>query len=152
MRTSSVQYLSGNLTCKLHEDDERVFFHVRNNIVTSGHILARNLLAGDEIGGLTHFALGSGALATEKTDTSLGAELLRFPVTAVARRPGAGGSAIIEIHYVLPADVGNDQTYREAGVFNAASGGYMYARVQFPTPLVKTQGLRPSFTWEFVIR
>lgn len=114
---------------------------------TGGRNLLIDCLAYDGIGiaplGLTHIALGTGSTAPTNNDTALAAELLRDVVTGRTKN-----SLKLTLKYYLPANQGNGNTIREAGLFNAATLGTLYARYVLSNPVVKTSSIAVVFAWE----
>lgn len=49
--------------------------------------------------------------------------------------------------YYLGSGSANGNTLGEAGLFNAASGGTMFARVKLSPTIVKTSSIAVTFTW-----
>lgn len=113
-----------------------------NLVTTAGRNMLRDFLANTGVAGITHYALGTSATAATLADTALGAEVLR---TTVAIWNTA--SASLEVRFYLGSTQGNGSTLAEAGLFNAASGGSMYARYVLASPIVKTSAVAVTFTW-----
>lgn len=117
-----------------------------NLVVLAGRNLVRDAING--AGGsytLTHFAVGTGTAAPASTDTALGAEVWRDVVTK--RTPDAGK---LTIHYYLSSTAANGNALTEAGLFNAASGGTMFARVKY-SAINKTASISVTYAWEINI-
>lgn len=114
-----------------------------HNLVT---LVGRNMIRDAlDLGSVTppsRFALGTGNTAVAASQVGLAAEVWRDVFTAKTT-----GSASIEIKYFLTSIVANGNTLREAGLFNAASGGDMYARVVFTEDIVKTSSIAVLFVW-----
>lgn len=104
-----------------------------NMVVASGRVLAINRLANSSQSVLTHAAIGSGAIAPAEGNTALGAELARVAFDTAG---GVIASATVTYSATIPAGTGTG-TVAEAGLFNAVSGGTMFARVTF-APITKT--------------
>lgn len=117
---------------------------VQHNLaVTAGRNLIRDLLAGDAVAGLTHFALGTSGTAVQASDTALGVEVHRDIFTTTTK-----DSAKLTIEYFLSSVSANGYTLREAGLFNDGTAGSMYARVVLSNPIEKNASKSLTFTWE----
>ncbi len=116
---------------------------VHNLAVLSGRNLIRDLLAGDDINGLSHFALGTDNTEVSTHDQGLTNEVFRAQITKFEKYP-----AKLNVVYYLSSLNCNGKTLREAGLFNAASDGSMYARVIFNKPITKNENKAVTFTWE----
>lgn len=113
-----------------------------NLVVNAGLNLIRDLLDGDAVAGITHFAVGTGTTAVTASDTALVTEVSR---AAVAGRTSNAQQLVVS--YYLPSGTANGNTLAEAGIFNAASGGTMFARVKLSPTIVKTASIAVTFTW-----
>jgi hypothetical protein len=96
---------------------------------------------------ITHFGLGAGtnsgdAVTAAQTDLQ-GATKIRDALTAKV----ATTDAALVCQYYLTSATGNGNTFEEAGLFTAASGGTMYNRLVLGTPIVKTASVAVSFVW-----
>lgn len=116
--------------------------HSKNLVVTAGRNLIRDFLHGDSVTGLTHFAVGTGTTAVTAGDTALVTEVHRATFTSKTK-----SSAQLELKYYLDTATANGNTLAEAGLFNAGSGGTMYARVVLASTIVKTSSIAVTFTW-----
>jgi hypothetical protein len=114
-----------------------------NLVVTTGLNLIRDLLNGDAVAGLTYFAVGTGTTPVASTDTTLAAEVFRDAVTQTIK-----GTAELTVKYFLPTTQANGNTLAEAGLFNAASVGTMFARVVLAATIVKTSAIEVTFAWD----
>lgn len=137
--------LGANVAVEVHDAStgvviERMSAH--NLVVNDGLDLVRDLLDGDSVAGLTHFAVGTGTAATAAGDTALGAEVLR---DAVGSRTSNAQQLVIS--YYLASGSANGNTLGEAGLFNDASAGTMFARVKLSPAIVKTASIAVTFTW-----
>lgn len=120
---------------------------VENLVVTAGLNLIRSCFSAGTGTQITHFGLGAGAgsttaVAAGQTDLQ-GATKTRAVLTAT----DATTAATLVCQYYLGSATGNGNTYNEAGLFTAASGGTMYNRVLLATPIVKTASVAVSFVW-----
>ena len=111
-----------------------------NLVVDVGLDLLRDLVYGDAET-LTHGAVGTDATAPAAGDVALGAEVFRDQIAQRTKQSGA-----LVIKFVLGSQQANGETLREAGLFNAASAGTMYARVT-PEELAKTDAILVVYTW-----
>jgi hypothetical protein len=117
-----------------------------NLTVTAGMNLVRDFLANESPVGITHFAIGTGSTAPASTDTALVTELLRDLVTQRIKT-----SLSLTLKYYLPANQGNGSVLREAGLFNAAAGGTMYARYVLSSPITKNSSIAVVWAWELTL-
>lgn len=113
-----------------------------NLVVTAGLNLIRDALNGGTIDPISHFAVGTGSTAVTAGDTELDTEVEREVVTAKTT-----GSASLVIQYYLASGTANGNTLAEAGLFNDATAGDMYARVVLGSTIAKTAAVAVSFTW-----
>lgn len=116
---------------------------VHNLVVTAGLNLLRDAINTGTCAFVTHFALGTGTTAVQPSDTTLGTEVVR---EALADKNDDEDAQLV-CQYYLASGVGNGNTLAEAGLFTAASGGTMYARVVLADPIIKTAAVATSFTW-----
>jgi hypothetical protein len=114
----------------------------RNLVVSGGLDLIRDLLDGDAVAGLTHFAVGTGTGAVSATQTGLGDEQFRDTVT---QRTSNAQQLIVS--YYLASGSANGNTLSEAGLFNDASAGTMFARVLLSPGIAKTTAIAITFNW-----
>lgn len=130
--------------CKIDAATGRIVGVVRrhNLVPTAGRNLLRDFLAGDGPAALSHVALGTGTTTPAATDTALQAEVFRDVITQRIK-----DTAKLTVKYYLGTQYANGYTLAEAGLFNAATGGVMYARVTFP-PDAKTVSQAWTFTWD----
>ena len=129
---------TGTLYYQIEEDGP--LYVAKNQIVSTYRNVAAKALAGS--GTITHFALGGGSTAAAKGQTALISETYRASVTE-----RTAGSTTVTIKYRFPSNAGNGVTYREAGLFDAASGGNMFARIVLSSPIDKTSSIAPLFSW-----
>ena len=111
-----------------------------NLVVSAGLDLLRDLVYGGAVT-MSHGAVGTDATAPAAGQVALGAEVFR---DQISQRTKAAASLVIK--FVVGSQQANSQTLREAGLFNAASGGTMYARVT-PDPVSKTDAILVVYTW-----
>lgn len=114
-----------------------------NLVPTAGRNLLRDFLNGDAPAGITHFGIGTGSTAASNNDTALGTQVLRDVVTSKTK-----DVLKLTVKFYLAAGVANGNTLREAGLFNHASAGTMYARYVLSSAIVKTSSIAVTFTWE----
>ena len=115
---------------------------LHNLVVNAGLNLIRDLLDGDAVAGLTHFAVGTGTTAVAASQTALVTETFRAAVTS---RTSSAES--LSVKYYLPSGSANGGTLAEVGLFNAASSGTMFARAKLASTIAKTSSVTVTFTW-----
>lgn len=116
---------------------------MHNLAVTAGRNLLRDFLNGDTVTGLTHFAVGTGTNDVTAADTALQTEVFRDTITKKTK-----DAAKLTVQYYLASGSANGYTLAEAGLFNASTGGIMYARVKFASTIAKTVSIAVTFTWD----
>jgi len=114
----------------------------KNLVVSSGLDLIRDLLDGDSVAGLTHFAVGIDTGAVSASQASLGDEQFRDTVTQ-----RTSNAQQLVVSYYLASGSANSLALSEAGLFNAASGGTMFARVLLSPVINKTAAVAITFNW-----
>jgi hypothetical protein len=120
---------------------------LENLVVTAGLNLIRACFDAGTGTAITHFGLGAGtnssdAVTAAQTDLQ-GATKIRDALTAKV----ATTDATLVCQYYLTSATGNGNTFNEAGLFTAASGGTMYNRIVLGTPIIKTASIAVSFVW-----
>lgn len=156
--------MHGRLTLRVSDREGRLVYEqpCKNRIVTSGRRLVAQMFGGVATGPtptrVTHMAVGTDGTAPADTDTSLRAQRGdRKPIGDVTyvefNEAGAGGQ-IRRIRATLTAEfdfgeANGGEPLREAGVFNAATGGVMYNRVVFD-PVTKTNAFKLTLLWDIV--
>lgn len=141
--------LTGTLT--IHEKDPRTgklrfVSRDRNTIAAAGFAELVQFLVGNAASGPSHLAVGTDATAAAESQTALVAEVARGQLT---NRTASGKKAVYV--YTMPASLGAGNTLREAGLFNAPTGGAMFNRVVLATPYEKTSTNLPVFTFEIAL-
>jgi hypothetical protein len=91
---------------------------------------------------VTHIAIGTDGTAALRTDTALGAEVIRSVPTAVIDY----SAYEVGFKLFLSASQGNGSTFREIGLFDAPSGGNMFARSTSFAPIAKNSAITITFT------
>jgi len=114
----------------------------RNLVVSGGLDLVRDLLDGDAVDGLTHFAVGTDTGTVSSSQTSLGDEQFRDTVT---QRTSNAQQLIVS--YYLASGSANGNTLSEAGLFNDPTAGTMFARVLLSPVIPKTAAVAVTFNW-----
>lgn len=114
-----------------------------NLVVNAGLNMIRDMVNGTSVAGVSRFAIGTGTNPVQATDTALQTEVLRDVFTG----PATTGAQNLTIQYYLSSTSANGNTLTEAGLFNAASAGTMYARVLLASAIVKSSAVAVSFTW-----
>jgi hypothetical protein len=115
---------------------------VKNLSVLTGRNLIRDFLYGDAVTGLTHFAVGTGAVAPVAGNATLGAEVFRDTITALTKADGK-----LTVTYYLASGSANGHTLTEAGIFTAAIAGTMYSRAVY-TGIPKTSSIAITYSWD----
>jgi hypothetical protein len=114
-----------------------------NLVVLVGRNVLRDAIYGETVIPYpTRFALGTGSTAVNAAQTQLVNEVWRDVFTTKTK-----SEAQVEIRYFLTSTTANGNTLNEAGLFSAASGGTMYARVVFSEPIVKTSSIAVLYVW-----
>jgi hypothetical protein len=113
----------------------------KNRAVDVGLTMIRDLIHGDTIAALSHCAVGTNTTATTATHTVLGAEVLRGAFVQKTK-----GTKSVTLRWVVGSQQANGNTLTEWGLFTAAVGGNMYARV-VADPIVKTVAVSVLATW-----
>lgn len=141
--------VSVNLTTEIHDAETGATldrFEVHNLVVNAGLDLVIAALNGTAITGVTHMATGTGATAIAAANTTLELEVTREAVTS---KTISGQSLIVK--YYLGSTVGNGNTLRKVGLFNAASVGTLIAAALLSTTIPKTSAIAATFTWTITL-
>jgi len=149
MRTNDAIQLTANVTIEVCDaaSGRLLRREQRHNLVTlAGRNLVRDLFNGlSPAGAITHFAVGTGTATPTANDTALVAEVFRDAVTK--RTPDVGK---LTLQYYLPSTAANGYALAEAGLFTAATGGTLVARVVFQA-INKNASLSVTYTWDLTI-
>lgn len=140
----------GNLEVRVHDAATGKLLSVQrvsNLVVTAGLSLTAIRLAGTAQAAITHFALGTSSTAVSAGQTALVAEVTREVVTQLI----TSTPAELQVKYYLGTTVGNGNTLREAGLFNAGASGTMFARALLSAAIVKTSAVTATFTWTITL-
>ena len=114
-----------------------------HNLVTNAGLnLVRDLLDGDSVAGITHFAVGTGSAVVTALDTALDNEVFRGGVTS---RDTSAQQLIVK--YYLGSTEANGSILTEAGLLNASSGGTLFARVLLTPAINKNSAIAVTFSW-----
>jgi hypothetical protein len=143
--TSDTVGLQTNVTVTVHDASTGEVLgeqRAHNLVVNDGLNLIRDLLEGTATGPITHFALGTDSTPVTASDTALGVEVFRDVLAGTT----ANAQQLVLSYYLNSADA-NGNTLSEAGLFNAASAGTMFARVALSPPIAKTAAVAVSFFW-----
>lgn len=146
MIDSETLRLGANILIEAHDVETGELIHseeVHNLVVTAGRNLIRDLLSGTSTAELSHFGVGTSSTAVSASDTDLGA-VIGSGRDAITSFTSASGS--LAVKYYLNSSTGNGSTLREAGIFNASSGGDMFARAVY-SAIVKTSSITVTFSW-----
>ena len=118
-----------------------------NLIVTAGRNLVRDRIYGSSSAAISHFWVGTSSQAVAATDTDLIAAVAGSR-QAITQSVVASGQ--LTVKYFLPSGTANGSTLREAGIFNAVSGGTMLARATHGA-IVKTSSVQVIYSWVITI-
>lgn len=132
--------LTGDLTLELFRHGVSVQkTEIKNMVVDSGRNLIAKLLIGDSVSP-THIALGSGNTAPVTDQIAL--------VSEIGTRRVFNSSYTIDnvATFVTTFPAGSSASIREAGIFNAITGGDMICRTSFNT-IAKTTVDSLVVTW-----
>jgi len=124
----------------------REIVRAHNLVSNVGLNQLRDALAGEAVTFPTHFALGTGSTAPASGDVALEAEVYREQITQTTK-PGTGH---VQYRQYLSSQDGNGYNFAEAGLFNAAAGGDLFARVTF-SPDEKTNAEAWTLTWDVTV-
>lgn len=113
----------------------------KNLVTSSGRDIVRDLLNEVTDTGLTHIAIGTDSTAVVTGDTALGVEVYRNSIT---KRQSSPQSLILSLY--VPSTAANGSTITEAGIFNAASAGNLFARAVH-AGIAKTSSIALFYTW-----
>jgi hypothetical protein len=114
----------------------------KNLVVSGGLNLIRDLLDGDAVAGLTHFAVGTDTSLVSAIQTTLGTEVFRDTVTQ-----RTSNTQQLIVSYYLASGSANGNTLSEAGLFNDATTGTMFARVLLNPAVPKTSAVAVTLNW-----
>lgn len=129
--------VKGWLTIK--DEDGNVLVDKQNLVVNGGLAFLANALVAASSSPFTHIAVGSGSTAASAGQTALVTELGRVAFTYTV----AGSSVTLTASFNAGVATG---TWNEAGIFNAASAGTMYARTTFGS-ITKSASTVYIVTW-----
>jgi len=148
-RSAESLRLIGRLKIEIHDaltGNVIKTYESENLVTTAGKNLVRDLLAGDAVNALTHFALGTGTTAPVVGDTTLETEVFRDTITQFV-----DATAELQVKYFLASVSANGNTLAESGLLNAAASGTLFARVLISPVIVKTSAIAATFTWTITI-
>jgi hypothetical protein len=158
--------MRGCATLQITDREGRLLYeqHYPNRIVTTGRDLVARLFAGSSggtpPGPVTHMAIGTNRTPAADDQTGLLAERTRkliqpediTPPKAIVEA-GPDGAAVSRVRVSLKTVFGFNEAndgatpLREAGIFNAATGGVMYNRVVFDD-VIKTEAFKLTLLWD----
>lgn len=120
----------GTLTLSAKREDGSLSeLTIKNMVVNYGLVgLATVIAGGSAFSPMTHLALGDSNTAAALGDTSLVSELRRDAAAVTLLAFPENNKVQFQVEHVLGAVVG---TFREAGLFDAASVGNMFNRTTF---------------------
>jgi hypothetical protein len=102
------------------------------------------MLAGTDVKP-SHLAVGTSSTVVNTLDISLGAEVARIALTTSSAAAG-----VVTYSIYIPSTMANGSTLQECGLFNASSGGTLFARATFSS-IAKDPTISISFTWQITI-
>lgn len=152
--------MNGSLTLRVSDREGRTIYERphKNHIVTSGRMLVARMFGGVSSGKpptqVTHMAVGTNGDEPEDGDAALKAQRDgRKAISEVGYEEFDDGETR-RVRVRLTAEFDFDEAnggvpLREAGVFNAATGGVMYNRVVFPG-VTKTNAFKLTLIWDIV--
>lgn len=138
-----------NLTVDIHDAETgRVIDRqeVHNRVTDAGLTLLLLALMGTPGAGVTHFATGTGTAAIQPGDTTLQGEVTRETVTS---KSVAG--LTMTVKYYMGSTVGNGNTIRKVGLFNAGTGGTLIAAALLASAIPKSSAVGVTYTWTITL-
>lgn len=119
--------LTGRLIIKKYDDKDNLVYQteVPNLVVNSGKALTASRLISNDDSAITHMGVGDNVSSISAGQTELVNELYR-----AATSSSVDGSEITFNAVFGPYFSGD---LKEAGLFNASSGGSMFSRTTYPT-------------------
>ena len=148
MKTGFV--IEGNLTisCK-RPDGTEIVLKKKNMVVNWGLVsLATAIATGAGFAALTHLAMGSSSSAPALGNTTLGTELRRDAAVVTQLSAPENNKVQFQVEHAEGAVVG---TFKEAGLFTAATAGNMFNRITFADFVVGSADTL-TVTWLIEIR
>lgn len=125
---------------------------IENTVTDAGLDRYVELMAGLSTAYVTHMAIGDGSAtspgscaATTGTETALGNELTRTTVTATKQ-----GTGTVRFSASFTPPSGSTWSVCEAGLFDAASGGTLIARITFG-PLNIDSQFTLTIDWDLIV-
>ena len=115
---------------------------MHNLVVDTGLDVLRDALAG--LATITHFGYGTGTTAVAAGDTTLEAEVFRGAVT---QRVTSAAAQLVVKHFLTSASA-NGIELTEVGLFDAASGGRLFAHALLDSAISKTSAITVTTSWE----
>lgn len=129
---------------KIHRiSDGKLLVHKKNLVVDTGLNLIVSRLKDASLNPVSHLAIGEGATAAAAADTALETPVGARKTVSTVTVSGAA----IEIVALFDGATYASSSLREAGIFNALTGGQMISRIVFSsTPLPSTDSLQLTWT------
>lgn len=142
-----------NLNIQIHDaETDSVIKTMRehNIITTAGKNLIRDLIGDVSTYGVTYFANGTDDTSVDISDTALGSEVFRNPITTTVYVDKK-----VTFKYYLSSVQANGNTLKEAGLFGGnatgtADSGTLVAHVTHDD-IVKTSSVAITFSWDITI-
>ncbi len=147
LRESSEVGLYGDVLIEVRDLDGNLLEtrEGHNLVVDAGRNLLRDLLAGDQVSGITHVAVGTNPSTPAVGHTALFGEVGRFEVTNLLK-----SEKKLTVKLFIPTNAlvaSPAYVLREAAILNASSAGVMYSRFVFEG-ITKTSGITVTLTWD----
>ena len=132
--------------------------YVPNLVVTSGKGFIASRMIGTSATTMSHMGIGTSSTAEVVGDTALGAELtVAGGYTSYARQTvSASNPTANQVQYTctfaanIPSAPSGGAILREAGIFNASTGGTMLCRTVYPT-VTKLPADALTITWTITV-
>lgn len=132
--------------------------YVPNLVVTSGKGFIASRMIGTSANTMSHMGIGTSSTAEAVGDTTLGAELtVAGGYTSYARQTVSSSNPTAnQVQYTctfganVPSAPSGGAILREAGIFNASTGGTMLCRTVYPT-VTKLPADALTITWTITV-
>lgn len=141
--------VSVNVTAEVHDVATGALIdrqEVHNRVTDAGLGLLLLALMNTPGVGVTHFATGTGSTAIAAGDTTLQGEVTRETVTS---KTVTGLTQTVK--YYMGSTVGNGNTIRKVGLFNAGAAGDLIAAALLASAIAKTSAIAVTFTWTITL-
>jgi len=137
----------GHVSAFIEHDDGRTEVIEQANVVTTpGRNRYAALLTEESTAFPDYVAVGTGTTAAATSDTALETEVYRSQI--VGRSNSTGVSTYKAF---FGKDEANGSTLSEAGLFDLSTGGTMFCRALFASPIEKVNTMSVTITWTVTI-